>query len=414
MAPSSRPVVSRQDVAMSEQKSVKPSQPAAERARAASEEESGLRVLDYFRGVREAVRPSNLRDWFSRENIIASLKTLAWVAPLTILIWVYAEREQQADMMGQNMLIEVEMPPASGKVSATISPKDKVLIVDLRGPRAQLDAIKSRLSRRDGIPPVRLDLDPNLTADVHDLGAVPLLERSAFFRDYGVRVLNANPPMIRVAVDSVETVEIPVRNPPSATNLEPGTVFDPPSVKFTGPRNLIPSGTPESNPEGWRDFYVYPQGATERLRQAERQEVQLEGLTLRLAFEAEDVTLTPAKVDATFRLKEEDVEYTLGDGRTLPVWLSHPPQLLEEYEVEYDPVLVGVTFIGPPNVIDAIREGTIQPPPKARIELGDADLIDNAREILKPVRYDLPEGVRVSQKDQVKHVSVQLRRRTAD
>src|SRR5688572_16294126 len=36
------------------------------------------------------------RDTFSREQIISSLKSLAWVAPLTVLIWIYAEREQLA------------------------------------------------------------------------------------------------------------------------------------------------------------------------------------------------------------------------------------------------------------------------------------------------------------------------------
>src|SRR5688572_18150053 len=35
------------------------------------------------------------RDTFSREQLLSSLKALAWVAPLTLLIWIYAEREQQ-------------------------------------------------------------------------------------------------------------------------------------------------------------------------------------------------------------------------------------------------------------------------------------------------------------------------------
>src|SRR5205807_2622098 len=33
---------------------------------------------------------------FTRENVISNLKTLAWVVPLTLLIWIYAEREQVA------------------------------------------------------------------------------------------------------------------------------------------------------------------------------------------------------------------------------------------------------------------------------------------------------------------------------
>src|SRR4051794_13162755 len=37
------------------------------------------------------------RDTFNREQFVAGLKQLMWVAPLTILIWIYAEREQQVD-----------------------------------------------------------------------------------------------------------------------------------------------------------------------------------------------------------------------------------------------------------------------------------------------------------------------------
>src|SRR5688500_16422200 len=39
------------------------------------------------------------RDTFNREQIVAGLKQLAWVAPLTMLIWLYAERAQQSEEM---------------------------------------------------------------------------------------------------------------------------------------------------------------------------------------------------------------------------------------------------------------------------------------------------------------------------
>ena len=35
-----------------------------------------------------------LRGCFERYNLLAGLKTLLWLGPLTLLIWVYAEREQ--------------------------------------------------------------------------------------------------------------------------------------------------------------------------------------------------------------------------------------------------------------------------------------------------------------------------------
>src|SRR5215211_3341785 len=39
---------------------------------------------------------SRFASGFTRENVVSNLKTLAWVIPLTLLIWIYAEREQVA------------------------------------------------------------------------------------------------------------------------------------------------------------------------------------------------------------------------------------------------------------------------------------------------------------------------------
>src|SRR4051812_35414680 len=47
------------------------------------------------------------RDTFSREQLLAGLKQLMLVAPLTLLIWVYAEREQQVPARGLQFAVEV-------------------------------------------------------------------------------------------------------------------------------------------------------------------------------------------------------------------------------------------------------------------------------------------------------------------
>src|SRR5688572_7110621 len=35
------------------------------------------------------------KDTFSKEQVVASSKAFLWVAPLALLVWIYAEREQQ-------------------------------------------------------------------------------------------------------------------------------------------------------------------------------------------------------------------------------------------------------------------------------------------------------------------------------
>ena len=55
--------------------------------------------------IRAAERKPNARRWvavvrrwfrdtFSREQLVSALRSLIWVAPLTVLIWIYAESEQ--------------------------------------------------------------------------------------------------------------------------------------------------------------------------------------------------------------------------------------------------------------------------------------------------------------------------------
>src|SRR5215208_2440283 len=48
-----------------------------------------------------------LRRCLERENLIAGLKTFSWLAPLTLLIWIYAEREQVDRLENQTIPIEV-------------------------------------------------------------------------------------------------------------------------------------------------------------------------------------------------------------------------------------------------------------------------------------------------------------------
>ena len=53
------------------------------------------------------------RDTFSREQLVSNLKSIAWVIPLTILIWVYAERAQQDDGAA-TVTIEVKSADPTG------------------------------------------------------------------------------------------------------------------------------------------------------------------------------------------------------------------------------------------------------------------------------------------------------------
>src|SRR5215212_8683287 len=65
---------------------------------------------------------------FTRDNIVSNLKTLAWVVPLTLLIWIYAEREQVAPAKDVSVPFELTSPDP-GRIVTLRPPQDKNLIL---------------------------------------------------------------------------------------------------------------------------------------------------------------------------------------------------------------------------------------------------------------------------------------------
>src|SRR4051812_26806963 len=70
----------------------------------------------------------------SGEQFFGFLKTLIWVAPLTLLIWVYAEREQAVTVAGVTFPVDVRTVDHN-RIVQLRSPADKNIIVELSGPR---------------------------------------------------------------------------------------------------------------------------------------------------------------------------------------------------------------------------------------------------------------------------------------
>src|SRR5438309_5499896 len=73
------------------------------------------------------------RDTFSKRQLISSLKSLAWVAPLTILIWIYAEREQLAVATNVQVTVDVKRT-VDDRIIRVLDPTDRRIRVDFTGP----------------------------------------------------------------------------------------------------------------------------------------------------------------------------------------------------------------------------------------------------------------------------------------
>src|SRR3954466_12407629 len=83
----------------------------------------------------------------TREQFTNFLKNLVWVAPLTLLIWVYAEREQTVTLGPVTFPLEVRTTDPN-KLATLRKPQDKNVVVELSGPRARLDRVRELLQPR--------------------------------------------------------------------------------------------------------------------------------------------------------------------------------------------------------------------------------------------------------------------------
>src|SRR5882762_4342139 len=84
------------------------------------------------------------RNHFSRDQVMSGLRSLLWVGPLTVLIWIYAEREQLAT--APNVKVPVELVSSDPNFIVSLAnPEQRWVTVSLSGPHAQLDTAREKV-----------------------------------------------------------------------------------------------------------------------------------------------------------------------------------------------------------------------------------------------------------------------------
>src|SRR3954447_8679042 len=118
------------------------------------------RPLDYAPPL--TVRERVGRYLPSGEQSVNFLKNLVWVVPLTLLIWIYAEREQTVTLPTEPVSIDVRTNDHNRLVDLRF-PQDKNIIVELSGPRARIDRVRELLQPNpEGGAAVQIYIDPQL------------------------------------------------------------------------------------------------------------------------------------------------------------------------------------------------------------------------------------------------------------
>src|SRR3954466_1033228 len=124
----------------------------------------------------------------SRDKLSHVLRRLAWVAPLTLLIWIYAERQQERH---QTVRFPIELV-LNTPDRVILGPTDRYITAELRGPAAQLEGIKNQLLQSGDKPAVALSLEQTTGPGRHDVHTA-LIAADALFRSHAIVIDQTDP-----------------------------------------------------------------------------------------------------------------------------------------------------------------------------------------------------------------------------
>src|SRR6185437_5287828 len=177
---------------------------------------------------------NRFRSGITRENIISNLKTLAWVVPLTLLIWIWAEREQVATEHDVSVPFELVSTEANRVISLKPNTQDTNFVLDLFGPQARLQELRNKLGGGQMPQGLKIVIPSTYTPGRdYTLSTIELVGNQRIFSDYGVTVQHVQPLKIEVSIDELVDRDAKIIVPPSMKNVI--ATFDPPTVKVRGP-----------------------------------------------------------------------------------------------------------------------------------------------------------------------------------
>jgi hypothetical protein len=316
-------------------------------------------------------------------RFIDGLKTLAWVAPLTILIWVYAERKQAIRRESVPIPVEVRVN-SKDKLVVVRSPADQNFTATLSGPQASVQRVIETI----GVPTadrhavIQITLDGQSSGDL-SLAAVDYLRRNPIFVQAGISVRDVVPANLNVTVYDMEERVIPVRAPDSLKNVT-NPRFVPSEVTVRAPKQVLEDATKNNR------LYVLPDlSKADAINQPGHHDVP--GVSLLPAFPAEHVTIEPKTVTASFEVNRPDAEVTL--EYPVPVWPAGPTAFMTKYKVECPVSIPNIHIVGPQDQIDLLKNSGYRV--VALLYVTPDDLRDGNTH-RKVLRFDLPPGVRVT------------------
>ena len=342
--------------------------------------------VDYEAPLVRRRRPNRLvaflRGWadehLSREQVGAGLRTLLWVAPLTVLIWIYAERQQLQTAEGVTLPIAV-ISGDHTKVVRVIRPADGNVVVKLRGPKAAMDEAIRRFNPLTGNRPAEILLDRTTSTGEQTIRALRIKDDKRL-AEAGIIVDEVAPEEIRIYVDQIVTKKFPVQvaDPQRFGSNQP--VFTPPEVTVSGPERVM------MNPANNLRLEADVAAKLNALPASDRGEVELKDVKLSLVgTDEKNITLSQPTVTA----KVVPVARKTVDLPLVRLWVNAPALTTNGNTIEMPDTLSNVKVSGPADVIDKLLASD---PPALPVSLPPSVISAGSGDA--PIEYRLlPEGV---------------------
>lgn len=321
---------------------------------------------------------------FSRHENFGRIKTLAWVVPLTLLIWIYARQEQMAKESNITFPVEVKSNDPN-RVVTLVYPADKNLVTELEGPRAQLEDVKRKLWPKAGVPSVQIVVDTTRLGE-YQISALPQLQSNPIFS--GITIDSCQPVSLGVRIDQIITRSLPVEVPQGLSSIQ-SVRFNPPTVEVRGPATVLRQAEQNHQLVVYADLSGLP-----ILKQPGQHELDI---PISSPIQQEQyVTIAPVAVHAILQVRQADETLVIS---SMPIWAAGPSDLWGKYKVVYpsllQPFLANVAVVGPHDQIEQLKRPGATSQCKAYIDVTSDDLpageVHNRR-----VRFDLPDGVHVA------------------
>lgn len=280
------------------------------------------------------------------------LKTFILVTFFTLLIWAFAEGES---LQTKRTDAEVAFPSLISDGWSVRVPEGQDwrgrVELSVEGPTASVDGLESALRKALTITPGMEGLprqSGEYTVDLHQaLRTIPV------FRTRGVTVVSVDPPTVRVIVDELTSVQLPITIDYPAEEL----TGQPQLVGATSASVRMPKRLADTLPAGAGLVAKVRSDALVSLREGVRSTIQVRldpGPVLAGAVGSESVAIDPAQVSVqvTVRSKTETVVLP-----NVSVDLRVQPAELGKWDITLDdPVLRNVQVTGPSDLIALIRE----------------------------------------------------------